>query len=501
MIHRLAWSVVVMGAVLTAASNPPKLRLSEAQDIEPTSYRATLSLDPAKDDSQGSIQIRVDVRKPAKVVWLNANQLAVKTASVTVGTKRIGATAIDGGKDFIGLDLESELPAGKATIDVAYTGRIRVGDSAGVFRTEDNGNRYLLTQFESTDARDAFPCFDEPSYKTPWQLTITAPAGQKAVSNTSATESTAGGVTTYVFGETKPLPTYLIAFGVGPFEFVDGGRAGKNHFPVRIVTPKGRAAEAKYAASVTATILTRLEEYFGVPYPYGKSDQVAVPVTMGFGAMENAGMVTYGQNILLADPARDTPNRQRNYAVTAAHELAHQWFGDLVTTAWWDDIWLNEAFASWMEQKLVREWKPEWKMEREEVSSKLHAQQADSLMAARQIRQPIESNDDIENAFDSITYQKGAAVIGMFEQWKGPETFRRGVQSYMKRYSHRTATSGAFLDELSGASKSDVARSFSTFLNQAGIPMLSVSLDCAGSSPVLHLEQSRLVPAGWKVPE
>src|SRR3954454_9847066 len=392
MILRLALSVVVMGAVLAAASNPPKLRLSEAQDIEPTSYRATLSVDPAKDDFEGSIQIRVDVRKPAKVVWLNANQLAVKTASVTVGTKRIGATAIDGGKDFIGLDLESELPAGKATIDVAYTGRIRVGDSAGVFRTEDNGNRYLLTQFESTDARDAFPCFDEPSYKTPWQLTIKAPAGQKAVSNTSATESTAGGVTTYVFGETKPLPTYLIAFGVSPFEFVDGGRAGKNHFPVRIVPPKGGAAEAKYAASVTATILTRLEEYFGIPFPYEKSDQVAVPV-MAFGAMENAGMVTYNHTTILSSPESDSVRRQRSYATIAAHELAHQWFGDLVTTAWWDDIWLNEAFATWMEQKLIREWKPEWKTATQDVDDKLYAQSQDSLMSARQIRQPIEAND------------------------------------------------------------------------------------------------------------
>jgi alanyl aminopeptidase len=258
--------------------------------------------------------------------------------------------------------------------------------------------------------------------------------------------------------------------------------------------------EAKYAASVTATIVTRLEEYFGTPFPYEKSDQVSVPVTRGFGAMENAGMVTYGQNILLADPARDTPNRQRNYAITAAHELAHQWFGDLVTTEWWDDIWLNEAFATWMEQKLVREWKPEWKMEMEDVGSKLHAQRQDSLMSARQIRQPIESDDDIQNAFDSITYQKGAAVIGMFEQWMGPETFRRGVQAYMKRFAHRTATSGAFLDELSGASKLDVAKSFSTFLNQAGIPMLSVALDCGGAAPVLHLEQSRFVPAGSKGP-
>jgi cytosol alanyl aminopeptidase len=492
-------SSALAAATLLAAAEAPKLRLSEAQQIAPTGYRATLSLDPAKDDFDGSIQIRVDVRKATPVVWLNASRITVKTASVTAGGKKIAAKAEPVNDQFLRLDLASELPPGAATIDLAYTGKIRAGDTAGIFRTEDKGNRYLLTQFQATDARTAFPCFDEPGYKVPWQLTIRVPAGQKAVSNTTAKETTAGGVTTHAFAETKPLPSYLIAFGVGPFEFVDAGRAGVNRVPIRIVTPKGRAAEAKYAASVTATIITRLEEYFGTPFPYEKSDQVAVP-TQGFGAMENAGMVTYAQNILLADPARDTPNRQRNYAIIAAHELAHQWFGDLVTTEWWDDIWLNEAFATWMEQKLVREWKPEWKMEMDDVSSKLGAQRQDSLMSARQIRQPIESNDDIQNAFDGITYQKGAAVIGMFEQWMGPETFRRGVQAYMKRFAHRTATSGAFLDELSGASKLDVAKSFSTFLNQAGIPMVSVTLDCGGAAPVLHLEQSRFVPAGSKAP-
>jgi len=158
---------------------------------------------------------------------------------------------------------------------------------------------------------------------------------------------------------------------------------------------------------VTATILTRLEDYFGIPYPCEKADQVAVPVTVGFGAMENPGMVTYGQNILLARPAIDTISRQRNYANIAAHELSHQWFGDLVTTAWWDDIWLNEAFATWMEQKLLAEWKPEWKTRVDDVDTKLAAEDEDSLVTARQIRQPIQTKDDIANAFDSITYKKG----------------------------------------------------------------------------------------------
>src|SRR6185369_2442583 len=276
------------------------------------------------------------------------------------------------------------------------------------------------------------------------------------------------------------LPSYLIAFAVGPFEFVDAGVAGSNRVPVRIVTPKGRAAEAKYAASVTATILTRLEEYFGIPYPYGKSDQVAVPVTMGFGAMENAGMVTYGQNILLADPERDTPGRQRGYAVTAAHELAHQWFGDLVTTAWWDDIWLNEAFATWMESKIVGQWKPEWRMENIDVSERLGAMETDSLVTTRRIRQPITSDDDIANAFDDITYQKGAAVIRMFETWLGPAKFRNGVQAYLKQNADGAATVTQFLAAISKAAGKDVSPAFSTFLDQAGVPVVSMDLQCDG---------------------
>jgi alanyl aminopeptidase len=193
--------------------------------------------------------------------------------------------------------------------------------------------------------------------------------------------------------------------------------------PVRIVTPKGRAGEAKYAAEVTATILTRLEDYFGIPFPYEKSDQVAVPVTLGFGAMENPGMVTYGQNILLAKPETDSISRQREYAAVAAHELSHQWFGDLVTTNWWNDIWLNEAFATWMEQKLIAEWKPEWNTRVDDAGAKLFAERQDSLVTARKIRQEIQTKRH-SNAFDGIT-TTSAAVIPHVRKLMGPESLRK----------------------------------------------------------------------------
>ena len=481
-----------------AADQPPKLRLAEVQNIAPEKYHAELTLDPDKTEFTGNIRIQVKVNQPARTIWLNASRIAVQQASVTAGGNTVTARTLPGGDDFLGLQLPSDIPAGTAEIAIRYTGEVRHGDSSGVFQTEDGGVHYILTQFESTDARDAFPCFDEPSYKVPWQLTLRIPPQDKAVSNTpAASESVESGIRSVEFGETKPLPSYLIAFAVGPFEFVDAGTAGKKHFPVRIVTPKGRAGEARYAAEVTAAILTRLEDYFGIPFPYDKSDQVAVPVTIGFGAMENPGMVTYGQNILLAKPETDSIDRQRSYASVAAHELSHQWFGDLVTTNWWNDIWLNEAFATWMEQKLIAQWKPEWNTQVDDVDSKLFAERQDSLVTARKIRQEIEAKGDIDNAFDGITYQKGAAVIGMFENWMGPEAFRKGVQKYLQQYAFRTTTAGEFMDALSSSSQKDVTKPFSTFLNQAGVPMVKVSLDCS-QAPVLHLEQSRYLPTGSK---
>ncbi|MGA8028089.1 MAG: M1 family metallopeptidase [Bryobacteraceae bacterium] len=489
--------IIVLCSITYAAEQPPTLRLPDT--VAPTSYRVELTLDPAKDNFSGSIAIKVDVKQPLQTIWLNGTKINVQDASLTTGGKSLAAKAIPGGDDFIGLQFDSQVPTGAAEIKIRYTGAVRQQDSSGIFRMEDNGNKYIYTQFESTDARGAFPCFDEPSYKVPWQLTLNVPKQEDAISNTPPSkQETQGDRKIVTFKQTKPLPSYLVAFAVGTFDFVDAGKAGKNHVPVRIVTPKGHANEAKYSAEVTATILTRLEDYFGIPYPYEKSDEVAIPVTFGFGAMENAGMVTYGQTIILANPARDTTNRQREYASVGAHELAHQWFGDLVTTAWWNDIWLNEAFATWTEQKILAEWKPEWKTRVEDVDSKLGAEGQDSLISARKIRQEIESKDDISNAFDSITYQKGAAVIGMFESWVGAAQFRKGVQDYLKQYAFRNATAPEFLDAVSSGSGKNITAAFSTFLNQAGVPLVSVALDCGAGTPALHLKQSRFLPLGSK---
>lgn len=476
----------------------PTLRLPDT--VAPTSYRAQLSLDPAKPTFSGSIAIQVDVKQPVETIWLNASGITVQEASFEAAGKTMTAKAEPNGADFLGLHFDSQVPAGPGEIRIRYTGEIRQQDSSAIFHMAEDGNNYLFTQFENTDARGAFPCFDEPSYKVPWQLTIDIPQQNTAVSNTlPESQQNQDGRIIYKFKQTKPLPSYLVAFAVGPFDYVPAGTAGRNHVPVRIVTPKGHAAEAKYAAEITATILSREEQYFGIPYAYDKLDNVAIPVTFGFGAMENAGMVTYAQDILLANPDRDTTRRQHYFAEVAAHELAHQWFGDLVTTAWWNDIWLNEAFATWMEKKLVAEWKPEWHTRVDDVNDKLMAERIDSVPAARKIRQEIKTKDDISNAFDDITYQKGAAVIGMFENWIGPDEFRKGVHSYLERYAFKTATAPEFLDAVSSATGKQITGPFETFLNQAGVPLVSIALDCRSGAPVLKMDQQRYLPLGVTV--
>lgn len=483
--------------VAFAAEQPPTLRLPDT--VAPTSYRVKLAIDPAKNTFDGDIAIKVKVKQPVDTIWLNGTNLNVHEAIFSINGNSLTPQIVPGGTDFLGLHFQHQVPAGEGEIRIRYTGRVRLRDSSGVFRMVEGGDNYIFTQFESTDARAAFPCFDEPSYKVPWQLSLTVPRGQKVDSNTPIEkQQQEGDQVTYIFRRTKPLPSYLIAFAVGPLEFVNAGTAGRNHVPVRIVTPRGHAADAKYAAAVTAKILTLEENYFGIPYPYAKLDNVAIPTTFGFGAMENAGMVTYAQTIILADPKRDTITRQREYASVAAHELAHQWTGDLVTTAWWNDIWLNEAFATWMEQKILAEWHPEWQTRVDDVNSKLEAEDADSLISAREIRQPIKSKNDISNAFDEITYQKGAAVIGMFERWIGAKEFQKGMHAYLEKYAFGNATAPEFLDTMSAVTGKEVTPAFSTFLNQAGVPVVSMALDCSRGAPELDLTQKRFLPLGTK---
>lgn len=491
------------------AQTPPALRLSD--QVRPTHYALDLRLHPDEDTYSGTINIEVQVREATPLIWLNSTDLKISKASVKAAGKETEAQVIAGGKEFVGLQLKDPLSADTATIHIAFTGVLNKNDVEGIFKQTENGSSYILTQFEPTSARRAFPCFDEPGYKVPWQVTVHARKADIVASNTpiESEQDETSGMKKVRFAETKPLPSYLVAIAAGPFDVVDGGTAGRKRTPLRFLVPRGRGGDTAWVKEVTPKLFNALEEYFGVPYPFEKLDQVTIPVTVGFGAMENAGLITYVQRLLVARKVDDTIQWRRSSASVIAHEMGHQWFGNMVTPSWWDDIWLNEAFASWIEDKVITQLYPEWKRNVAVRFETYGAMGMDSLVSSRKIRQPIESPGDIGNAFDSITYRKGRAVIGMFEHFVGPDKFQRGVQAYMKKHAFGNASTSDFLTSISGAYGSDIGSAFSTFLDRGGIPLLRVDLQCGkGSPPAVTVQQERALPAGstgarnvyWQIP-
>ena len=488
------------------APSPPQFRLP-VDVAAPVRYRAELTIVPDQDTFTGVVEIDVHFAKPAAVLWLNGERLSVKEATLTTSYEKLTAKVTNAPKDYIGFGFGHHIGPGDATLHITYQGEISRKDQQGIFQMKDGGRWYVYSQFENIGARRAFPCFDEPSFKVPWQLTLHVKKEQAAISNTpmAAETDTGDGMKAVRFAETRPLPSYLVALTVGDLEFVDAGKVGMKNTPVRIVVPRGHTSEAKYAAETTPAIVNLLEKYFDIPYPYDKLDEVAV--ARFDEAMENAGMVTYGYSMILAKPDEDTLAHQREWVWVAAHELAHQWFGDLVTTAWWDDIWLNEGFASWAGDKIVSEYHPEWHREIQALNGYQGAMSNDGLVSARKVRQPIESIDDIANAFDTITYEKGSALLNMFESYMGTGKFREGIQRYLRKYAWKNSTSAEFLTALAG-DDARFAPAFSTFLDQPGLPLVTATLDCKSGDAKLDLTQQRFLPLGsvgsadqtWQIP-
>ncbi len=485
----------------------PKLRLPTT--VRPLRYSAHLRMTPGDDQFSGSITIELEITQPVSTIWLHGKSLTFEKAALHIGDHDEAAKVTPATNDFVGITTGSTIPAGHATLQIAYSGEVSRTLTDGAFAQQQGDDWYIFTKFEPVTARRVFPCFDEPSFKVPWQLTLHVPKNLKAFSNTAiaSEKDEANGTKEVRFAETKPLPSYLVAFAVGPFDVVDTDPVGKNRRPSRIIVPHGRASEAAYFASVTPKLIEMLEDYFGMPYPYDKLDQIVVPLTTAWGAMENAGLIAYG-DFMLSPKDQDTELQQKQRASVMEHEMSHQWFGDLVTTAWWDDIWLNEAFASWVSSKLVNEWKPEWNI-KAETASALYVMRADSLTTARKIRQPIEAPGDIANAFDGITYGKGEAVIGMFENYMGADEFQRAIRQYLTQHAWGNATSADLLASLDSVSGQPIGAAFSTFLNQVGFPVVAVKLACDEKKPItLELAQQAFLPAGspgatgalWSVP-
>ncbi len=483
--------------------NPPKLRLPD--DIRPLECRIDLRITPGVDRFSGVAEIDVDVKRATPAIWLHAKELQFTDARVGDAPAKVETTDTD----LVAISPAQPLVPGRTRIRVAYNGTVSRNLTDGLFQQKEGDDWYVFSKFEPITARRAFPCFDEPSFKIPWQVTLRVPPGPRVFSNTPVSSETAepDGTRIVRFSQTKPLPSYLVALAIGPFDVIDAGSVGKRRVPSRIIVPHGRAKEARPAVESTPKAIELLENYFGIPYPYEKLDQVVVPFTTAWGAMENAGLLAYDQ-ILLTPESKDTVSRQRSRLTTMVHEMAHQWLGDLVTTGWWDDVWLNEGFASWITPKILDTWHPEWNLPASGAGSLNSAMNADSLVSARKVRQPIEVEGDIGNAFDSITYTKGAAVLGMFEHWLGEDKFRAGIRTYLKRYAWRNATSSDFIAVMSETCGRDLREPFSSFLDQGGVPLVKVDVLCNGSRYFLRLAQERYLPIGsggstasvWQLP-
>ena len=500
------------GPIVVAEGEAPTGQLPEG--VTPLRYALALTADPSQDEFAGTTDIRVRLEAAQQHIWLHGKELNVSAVTITPegGEPIAGAfeQADDEGTAIV--RFEAPVPAGEADLHFEYTAPFNRA-LHGLYKVTEGENHYAFTQFEATSARLVFPGFDEPRFKTPFTASLTVREDDEAIFSTPATGTEeAGEMKTVTFAASRPIPTYLLAIAIGPLDVVEHEALPANDvraepLPFRGIAAKGRGERLAYALEHTGAILDALESYFGIPFPYQKLDIVAVP-DFGAGAMENVGLITFRETLLLLDD--NAPERQkRAYAYVMAHELAHQWFGNLVTLAWWDDLWLNEAFATWMGFKATAEVYPDYHADLTLLQSVHSAMHTDSMVTARQIRQPIESNHDIRNAFDSITYRKGGGVLSMFEAWLGEETFRNGVRAYLRANADSTATYEDLLTMLDAAAEDkEVAAPFTTFLLQPGLPFLSFAVDCAGDTPTVGITQQRYLPVGstgsteqtWQLP-
>ncbi len=466
-----AWVAAAMAAVPAV----PTGRLPDT--VAPIAYRIDLTIDPSAERFRGHTDIDARLARPSAVIFLHGNGLEVTRARISAGGKTFSAryTEVDP-TGVARLDLPSTLPAGKIKLSFDYSGGIQTS-AEGLFHAKVGEDWYAWTQMESTRARRVFPGFDEPGFKTPMTVNVTAPAGDKVFSNAPEKSTARAGVQViHHFAPTKPLPTYLVAIGVGPFDVVEttvpANAVRKDPLAFRVIATKGQSPRMQFAATEGPKLLGLLEAYFKSPYPFEKLDFLASPIQPG--AMENAGLIIYADSLILLDS--DAPSRQlRSFGNVVAHEMAHQWVGDLVTPTWWTDIWLNESFAQWMGDKTANQWRPELGFAASELSDAFDAMDDDALGHGRPIHQAIDRNTDIDAAFDSITYEKGAQVLSMFETYLGAEAFADGVRRHLNAHRYGNATADDFFRSLGEAAGNDkVVPAMRTFTDQTGVPVVTV---------------------------
>jgi puromycin-sensitive aminopeptidase len=489
---------------VTDDANPHRL----PRTVLPRRYELDLTPDLPAAAFTGTVDIEVDVHEATTEVVLNAIELVVASAEVVQGgTDQAARVAYDEDAERITLTVAEALQPGEAVVRLAFTGILN-DKLHGFYRstaTDDSGLERVLatTQFEATDARRAFPCWDEPDCKAVFAITLRIDPVLEAVSNGLVVDDqVVDGHRVLRFADTIPMSTYLVAFVVGPLELtapvdVDGT-------PLRIVHGPGKGHLTEFATEVGAYSLRFLADYFGIPYAGDSMDLVAIP-DFAFGAMENLGCVTFRETLLLADPASTTQGEQQNVVDVIAHELAHMWFGDLVTMGWWEGIWLNEAFATFMEMKVTDAFRPAWKRWSSFGLSRSQAFDTDALSTTRPIEYPVISPEDAEGMFDILTYEKGAAVVRMLEQYLGEERFREGIRRYMEAHSYGNTSTTDLWDAIESASGEPVRRIMDSWIFQGGHPIVGVELAADGRVLRLTQERFRYQPgddgnARWAVP-
>ncbi|HSA93135.1 MAG TPA: M1 family metallopeptidase [Terriglobales bacterium] len=458
--------------------------------VVPAHYELTFTPDLKAAKFAGQETIRVHVARPASTVTLDALEMEFHEVTITQAgkTQKAGVT-LDPKGETATFSVGNALEPGPAEIHIRYTGILN-GQLRGFYLSKGKGRNYATTQMEPTDARRAFPSFDEPALKATFAITLVVDEGDTAISNgriVSDTPGPAAGKHTLRFSTTPRMSTYLVAMAVGDWKCSEGAAEG---IPIRICSTPENARLTKYALVAAEQQVAYFNQYFGIRYPFEKLDVLAVP-DFEAGAMENAGAIFYRESVLLADENTASAATKRAIASVLAHEIAHMWFGDLVTMKWWDDIWLNEGFASWATSKPLKVWKPEWKRDIQDVYSSGNALSLDSLANTRPIRRQAETREEINELFDGIAYSKTAAVLRMVESYLGEETFRRGVQAYLKKHSYANATAEDFWNTLAQESGKPVDAVMRSFVDQAGVPLLRVRATCEKQGGMVEAEQQR----------
>jgi alanyl aminopeptidase len=488
--HLCLWLMLSMTVSVNGYAKETAYRLSTF--IKPSFQQITLKVDPDSPVFSGETAITIDVTKATDTIGFYQKDLNIQQAYLSKGDTRIPLTVTSHEYEIQHAKANQNITANRYTLHIVFDGKFNT-TSDGMYLSKFEGLNYVFTQFEDMYARRAFPSFDEPGFKIPYQVTIMSPEKHTVLSNTLVKKRTLkDGWQTVEFNKTKPMPSYLVALAVGELDSYDIPNLS---VPGKIYTPKGQAQRTKFAARNTARILQNLESYFGSPYPYEKLDFIAVP-NFTFGAMENAGLVTYRSSLLLLE---DEPRlaEQSSTLNVIAHELAHMWYGNLVTMAWWDDLWLNEAFASWMASKVMMDLYPEQNFKGRLVQEGAFG--ADASPTVRPVKKVVKSQTDVMDGL-GLNYSKGESILQLIESMVGEKAFQKGIQTYMKNNAWKNAQADDLWKVLSTVADFDVPAMMKTYLEQPSYPLIEFAANGEVSQSRYHLKGAEVEPQTWIVP-